>query len=79
MSDFLVSSDRVAYRVVDLDAERHPERVSDVIDGMIREFRLHPDAARRGRIVYVPVDLPPETTDAWVARYLERDHSYADG
>ena len=78
MADFLVTRDRVAYRMVGLRDERHPDSVCDVIDGMIREFRLHPVAARRGRIVYVPADMPPETTDEWVARYLSRPRRYAD-
>lgn len=72
MADFLVTRDRVAYRIVGLHDEQHPEEVSDVIDGMIRDFRLHPEALRRGRVVYVPEDLPPALTDAWVERYCAR-------
>ena len=72
MADFLVTHDRVAYRIVGLRGERHPDRVRDVIDGMIREFRLHAEALRHGRIVYVPEDMPAELTDRWVVHYCAR-------
>lgn len=72
MADFLVTRDRVAYRIVGLRGERHPDVVREAIDGMIREFRLHAGALRQGRIVYVPEDLPPAITDEWVARYCQR-------
>lgn len=72
MSDFLVSRDRVAYRMVGLEGERHPERVREVIDGLIRDFRRHPAGDDHGRVVYVPVDMPAEITDAWVERHLAR-------
>ena len=72
MSEFLVTHERVAHRMVDLEDERHPELVRDVIDGMIRDFRLHLGAAGQGRIVYVPDDLPASITDRWVERHLQR-------
>jgi hypothetical protein len=71
MSAFLVTHDRAAHRMVELEQERHPERLQAVIDGMIREFRLHPDAPVQDVAVYVPADLPDEVAEAWVRNFVE--------
>ena len=70
MSAFLVSTHRVAHRMVALEGERHPRQVRELIDGMIREFHLHEAALERGVIVYVPTDLPRELTDAWAMDFV---------
>jgi hypothetical protein len=72
MSAFLVTHDRVAHRMVELEHERHPERLQAAIDGMIREFRLHADAPVEDMAVYVPADLPDEVAEAWVRNYAAR-------
>jgi hypothetical protein len=72
MATFLVTHAREAHRMVELEGDRHPPRVHEVIDGMAREFRLHAGALCRGERVYVPADLPDDVVDDWVARYFER-------
>ena len=71
MSAFLVARHRAAHQVVELDHEDYPPRLEAVIDGMICEFRLYPDALPANVAVYVPTDLPPEIADEWVREYLD--------